>query len=254
MAPIKFEDNIRARLEQREIKPSAEAWKKLEASLDQEAKPAKSRKGYGWVLIAASFIGILVLAGRYVFQEEMDKSPVNQVVETPVEVKEAQKSEPAEILQQKQQEIVPQEETTVAVQEEKQVAEPEKQSLALPVLKKYENAVAVEESQEQPTDEKLDKTTQSQIDAEVNDLISKVQEQQNTGVAYSDAEIDKLLRDAQRDIISEKMFDRERNTISAEALLYEVEEELDPSFRDRIFEALKDGFMKAREAIVSRNN
>lgn len=50
------------------------------------------------------------------------------------------------------------------------------------------------------------------------------------------------------------MFDRERNTISAEALLYEVEEELDPSFRDRIFEALKDGFMKAREAIVSRNN
>ena len=103
-------------------------------------------------------------------------------------------------------------------------------------------------------DEKLDQMTQSKIDAEVNDLISKVQEQQNSGVAYSDAEIDQLLRDAQRDIISEKMFDRERNTISAEALLYEVEEELDPSFRDRIFEALKDGFIKAREAIVSRNN
>ena len=142
----------------------------------------------------------------------------------------------------------------MAVQEEKQVAEPPKKRVAPPVIKKYEKVVAVEESQEQPADERLDKTTQSQIDAEVNDLISKVQEQQNTGVAYSDAEIDKLLRDAQRDIISEKMFDRERNTISAEALLYEVEEELDPSFRDRIFEALKDGFMKAREAIVSRNN
>lgn len=254
MAPIKFEDNIRARLEQREIKPSAEAWKKLDASLDQEAKPAKSRKGYGWVLIAASFIGILVLAGRYVYQKNFGITPENQVVETPVEVKEEQKSEPAEILQQKQQEIVPQEETTVAVQEEKQVAEPPKKRVAPPVIKKYEKVVAVEESQEQPADERLDKTTQSQIDAEVNDLISKVQEQQNTGVAYSDAEIDKLLRDAQRDIISEKMFDRERNTISAEALLYEVEEELDPSFRDRIFEALKDGFMKAREAIVSRNN
>ena len=251
MAPIKFEDNIRARLEQREIKPSAEAWEKLEAALDQEAKPAKSRKGYGWVLIAASFIGILILAGRYVFQEEMDKSPVNQVVETPVEMQKQEESEPIETLQQKQQEIAPQEEATVAVEEKKQVAEPEKQSS---VLNKYEKAVAIEESQEQPTDEKLDKTTQSQIDAEVNDLISKVQEQQNTGVAYSDAEIDKLLRDAQRDIISEKIFDRERNTISAEALLYEVEEELDPSFRDRIFEALKDGFMKAREAIVSRNN
>lgn len=254
MAPIKFEDNIRARLEQREIKPSAEAWQKLEAALDQEAKPAKTRKGYGWVLIAASFIGILILAGRYVFQEEMDKNPVNQVVETPTEMQNEQKSEPTETLEQKQQDILAQEETSVAVQEEQQIAEPPKKRKEQPVINKYEEAVAVTNSQKASADEKLDQTTQSKIDAEVNDLISKVQEQQNSGVAYSDAEIDQLLRDAQRDIISEKMFDRERNTISAEALLYEVEEELDPSFRDRIFEALKDGFMKAREAIVSRNN
>ncbi|MEE3226396.1 MAG: hypothetical protein VX253_10815 [Bacteroidota bacterium] len=254
MAPIKFEDNIRARLEHREIKPSAEAWQKLEASLDQEAKPAKSKKSYGWVLIAASFIGILILAGRYVFQDEMDKNPVNQVVETPTEMQNEQKSEPTETLEQKQQDILAQEETSVAVQEEQQIAEPPKKRKEKPVIQKYAEAVAVTDSQKASADEKLDQTTQSKIDAEVNDLISKVQEQQNSGVAYSDAEIDQLLRDAQRDIISEKMFDRERNTISAEALLYEVEEELDPSFRDRIFEALKEGFMKAREAIVSRNN
>ena len=165
-----------------------------------------------------------------------------------------EKSQPTETLQQKQQEIVGGQETTVAVQEEQQIAEPPKKHKEQPVIQKYEEAVAVTDSQKASADEKLDQTTQSKIDAEVNDLISKVQEQQNSGVAYSDAEIDQLLRDAQRDIISEKMFDRERNTISAEALLYEVEEELDPSFRDRIFEALKDGFMKAREAIVSRNN
>ena len=254
MAPIKFEDNIRERLEHREIKPSAEAWQKLEASLDQEAKPSKSKKGYGWVLIAASFIGILILAGRYVFQDEMDKNPVNQVVETPAEMQKQEKSEPIETLEQKQREIAPLEETSVAVQEEQQIAEPPKKRKEQRVIQKYEEAVAVTDSQKASADEKLDQTTQSKIDAEVNDLISKVQEQQNSGVAYSDAEIDQLLRDAQRDIISEKMFDRERNTISAEALLYEVEEELDPSFRDRIFEALKDGFIKAREAIVSRNN
>ncbi|MEC8682283.1 MAG: hypothetical protein VXX80_01225, partial [Bacteroidota bacterium] len=124
MAPIKFEDNIRARLEHREIKPSAEAWQKLEASLDQEAKPAKSKKSYGWVLIAASFIGILILAGRYVFQDEMDKNPVNQVVETPAEMQKQEKSQPIETLEQKQREIAPLKETSVAVQEELQIAEP----------------------------------------------------------------------------------------------------------------------------------
>ena len=102
--------------------------------------------------------------------------------------------------------------------------------------------------------EPLEEPVKNLINTEVDNLLSKVEQQENTGVAYSDAEIDKLLREAQREIITEKLFKNAQQEVSAQALLYEVEEELDPSFRDRIFEALKEGFVKAREAVVSRNN
>jgi hypothetical protein len=34
MAPVKFEDNIREKLESREIEPSGDAWKRLSERLD----------------------------------------------------------------------------------------------------------------------------------------------------------------------------------------------------------------------------
>lgn len=51
MAPYKLEDNIREKLEARELKPSADAWSKLEAKLDTE-QPKK--KTVLWYYVAAS--------------------------------------------------------------------------------------------------------------------------------------------------------------------------------------------------------
>lgn len=246
MAPIKFEENMRERLEQREIKPSSDAWERIEQGLDTSAK-RKSKKNYGWLLLAASFIGVLIISGKFFFS--INENQHIQVVETPVEKIETERTTPVE---QQQNELVDKEsvrEEIVLVQEKP--TEKESRPKVKISAKQKEAIAAVETSQKKET---LEAPVQQKIDAEVDALITKVQEQQNTGVAYSDAEIDKLLRDAQRDIISEKVFDKERNTVSAEALLYEVEEELDPSFRDRIFEALKEGFLKAREAVASRNN
>lgn len=62
MAPYKLEDNIREKLEAREINPSAEAWKKLEAKLDL-AQPEK--KSYTFYYVAASFVGLLILASVF---------------------------------------------------------------------------------------------------------------------------------------------------------------------------------------------
>ena len=245
MAPMKFEENIRERLEQRELKPSVKAWERIERELDASAK-RKTKKGYGWLLVAAGFIGILILAGKFVFTT--DVTPQNQVVETAVE-QNTRKTDTEE------EGVVPgvTEPSTVEqplVHTDKPVEQKLTPMIQKPVPVDQKDQV-VEVSQEQPV---LEAPVQKQIDAEVDALLAKVQEQDYAGVAYSDAEIDKLLRDAQRDIISDQLFNKERNTVSAEALLYEVEEELDPSFRDRIFEALKAGFLKAREAVASRND
>ena len=69
----------------------------------------------------------------------------------------------------------------------------------------------------------------------------------------TDAEIDSLLRAAQQELFTDKILNSE-GKVDAMALLTEVEEELDDSFRDQIFEALKQGYLKVRTAVADRNN
>jgi len=46
----------------------------------------------------------------------------------------------------------------------------------------------------------------------------------------------------------------EDGVVDASALLLEAEQELDRSFRDQIFDALKSGYLKAKTAVANRNN
>ncbi|MAW96482.1 MULTISPECIES: hypothetical protein [unclassified Leeuwenhoekiella] len=243
MAPVKFEENIREKLEQRELKPSASAWERIEQRLDTSAK-RKTKKGYAVWLVAAGFIGILILAGKFLFiNPEINQNPVVAAPpEEPVEQNKLQQ----ELFQPQTEQLLPQEHV---VSEEKTVVENQNPA-AEKTFKEFDQNTNKALAETKP----LEEPVQQQVDAEVEKLLNNITEQQNAGVAYTDAEIDKLLRDAQRDIISEQILGSDRNAVSAEALLYEVEEELDPSFKDRVFEALKEGFLKAREAVASRND
>ncbi len=68
----------------------------------------------------------------------------------------------------------------------------------------------------------------------------------------TNAEIDALLKKAQQEILQEQLF-MKGNSVDAMALLTQVEGEMDQSFRDQIFDALKDGFLKVRTAVATRN-
>ena len=70
MAPMKFEENIREKLEKREINPSPSAWEQIESELDASAA-RKEKKSFGWFFIAASFIGILVIAGMFFLNTDL---------------------------------------------------------------------------------------------------------------------------------------------------------------------------------------
>jgi len=73
--------------------------------------------------------------------------------------------------------------------------------------------------------------------------------------ATIDAEIDALLKNAQRELISNQTFNQKTNTVDANALLLDVEAEVAPtSFRNKIFDAVIDGFERTKDAVVNRNN
>lgn len=75
------ERNFRDKLNEREIMPSANAWDRLDAMLTV-AEEKKSRRGYGWLYIAASISGFLLIGTVFLSQTEqvIDQGRQNEVV------------------------------------------------------------------------------------------------------------------------------------------------------------------------------
>lgn len=90
------------------------------------------------------------------------------------------------------------------------------------------------------------------METKIAEIVAQVDFLEKKNGAVTKAEIDTLLRQAQKEILEHKVFYK-GNTIDAMALLVDVEDELDQSFRDRIFEALKEGYTKVRTAVADRN-
>jgi hypothetical protein len=69
-------------------------------------------------------------------------------------------------------------------------------------------------------------------------------------------EVDALLAQAASEISRERdrsQFYNSNNEISANALLAEVEDEIYQSFKAKVFEVLKEGYLKAKTAVANRN-
>ena len=64
MAPIKFEEHIKEKLDKREIKPSVRAWESIASSIDNTNQGNK--KGFVWYAIAACVLGLL-MASLFLF-------------------------------------------------------------------------------------------------------------------------------------------------------------------------------------------
>ena len=70
-----FEKQVQQKLSNREIKPSANSWDRLDAMLSVEQKPKK--KGFFWINIAASFI-LLASIGYYFYNQTEIAIPVKE--------------------------------------------------------------------------------------------------------------------------------------------------------------------------------
>ena len=92
------------------------------------------------------------------------------------------------------------------------------------------------------------------IDAKIDEVVAKVKQMQGESTAVSAEEIETLLEKAQREISNQRLLDQATTKIDPASLLEDVETELERSFRDKVFDALGEGFNKIRTAVVERNN
>ena len=264
MEPNKFEEHIRTQLEERELQPSAAAWSKLESQLG----PEKSSNKTLWYAIAASLVAILVVGS---FLMNQTSTPSNEIVS-----EDLQNTESSDVVEPKLSEV-PTTETTIAV-EDVTISEEKKQNTTLPETKRDIAVTKTPTAENSSEENNLQKTTKNTevatventelkqesfikkelevdfIDAKIDEVVAKVKHMQGESTAISAEEIETLLVKAQREISNQRLLDQATTKIDPASLLEDVETELERSFRDKVFDALGEGFNKIRTAVVERNN
>ena len=225
MEPNKIDNQIREKLNAREVQPSAQAWDRLDAMLavSEEKKP---KKGYGWFFVAASTILFFGL-GFFLFNSNETKeiNNSNPIVTT---INEVMNSTEANKINQ------------ISVEKEQ------------PVL--VQNEVNYSKTQKN----KKSKETNELIKPE-NDLEEKItpNSQLQTPNSYKYVSPENLLAEVQtgeKVITSDKKISpKAKMKVDANSLLTTVEKELDENHRETTLDKLNRKFKDAKSALANRN-
>lgn len=260
MAPIKYEEQMKEKLEKRSLQPSPESWDLLAKRLDAEEK-RKNKSLYWWMGIAASFVGILLVTTFYFNSNTVDKT-IPTIVDTEenvIQQKENQKIETPIKKEEVAVENVHSIENNLKVKETKANA-----SLIVSKQNKLTNKLPQEEVVAQTDNlspkeslEKVSVIEKSKLtfeDQKIQDVVAEINALKAKGNTISDSEIDSLLKKAQKEILNNRLYNENTRMVDANALLQDVEEDLQQSFRSKVFEALQSGYESVKTAVAQRNN
>ncbi|WP_434036944.1 hypothetical protein [Formosa sp. 4Alg 33] len=239
MASNNFENKIKASLEERRLQPASNAWDKLQSQLDTQQKTPVF-KSYWFMAIAASFIGVLLLS-TWMFKSNSDPDLQVVEVEIPTEnikvVIDSSASSLDNIIVS-----IPKDEV---LKTSKQISIPK--TVFSNTSKKHTPVVL--ESSDTKEELKTSEILNSTPGKALSNAALALEEQ-----AVSNDYIEDLLQQAEQQISSENALKESQRTVDSKALLENVENDIEHSFRDKVFEAVKSGFVKVKTAVVERND
>ena len=225
MAQHNLDNQIKEKLNAREIQPSAQAWDRLDAMLTV-SEEKNSKKGYGWFFVAASmllFFGLgFFLLNSNETTENTNSTPVVTTINE--ETDSTRTNIINEISVKKVQPVLVQNETNFS----KKVIS--KKSTETKELKKEENVIQ----------ENTSPNTQHP-----------------TPINYKYVSPEELLAEVQtgkKEITTEKKIISKPNIkMDANALLTTVEQEIKVEYRESTFEKLKRNYNQVKTAVANRN-
>ncbi|CAH8282591.1 hypothetical protein EV196_105115 [Mariniflexile fucanivorans] len=246
MESNKFDNTIKETLEGRKLQPSNDAWAKLSERLDHEEKN-HTKKTIWWLGIAASLVGVFFMAFQFFNTEEVkpiivDAPTVNeknnniQVVLDDVKtekaaIKDIEENEAFEKLPLKEKISFPNIKNSIAITKENTIIKTE---VIIQTVKKEEENLRFEEQK-------------------IQDVVAQVEALKSQNLEVTDAVIDQLLLQAQKEIRLKKMYNSTTGIVDANMLLQEVEADLDQSFRSKVFDAIKASYNSVKTAVAQRN-
>ena len=214
MAQHKIDNQIREKLNAREIQPSAPAWDRLDAMLTV-SEEKRSRKSYGWLFIAAGFVLFFSL-GLLLFNLE---NPVDKIDNRS--------------------------ETIVITSDEKELPEVEKKIIddKIPTQQLVTNHMNSKNNVEKKIvkNESFD-FKENVIREEIEITSQKELEDQKT---INNLEAGLVTVDEKKEIFQVK--------VDVNTLLSSVEGELDKEFRETTLQRLNRNFKEVKTVVANRN-
>lgn len=251
MGRHRFEDQIKEKLGPREIKPTEGSWDKLRLRLEAGEKTPKPL--FWWIGIAATLAGGLLIAG-FVFNNQLnEETPIADVpstniieenVNTPSIIENKITAENGNV---KPASSIPTEKTVIT-QRTARVPDVSDQAIADATVKEIQQNL-----QKEPGTAIATHVENEEIDKKVKEILATVLANEVENGGDPSDEIDALLTKAVLDLNIEKQNTRVTTHIDPEDLLFDVEMELEQSFREKVFEILKEGYLKAKTSIANRN-
>ena len=253
MAPIKFEENIKDKLDKRKLKPSPEAWSKLSMRMDATYEK-RTNKNFWWLGLAASVVGILFVVSQFLIDEPTIIDSL-KIVDEPVIIEDELEVESANqetiVLELNQKEVL------VNSPKEEKASFKNKAEVNQPKFKEN-NVIAqnnlspqiVEDDTVSPNSFLKEITFEEQ---KIQDVVAQVQALTEENKEVTDETIDALLFEAQREIDLNQLINKKTGMVDADLLLQDVEAEVDQSFRSKVFEALRNSYNSVKTAVANRN-
>lgn len=246
MGRHKFEDQLKEKFSQREINPSAGSWEKLSGKLNAEGNQPKPL--IWWMGIAATLVGAILISGLVYNINYQPDAPV--IVETPANIDSEDKIEPF-----KEQNQVLEEDSEKGSQQKDVQSTPIKENIPQPV-KQFHNKTLLAEVKNEDVQLGDDETivhNEDKISQKLEEIIAEVSLKDGVAGNPTNDEIEALLYKAASEISVERRNISSSGTVDAGDLLFAVETELEESFREKVFELLKEGYLKARTAVANRS-
>lgn len=262
-----FEKELKTKLEDRTITPASDSWDKVMAQIEVKER----KKGVSvWYWVAAITIPVLVVTSIYVKSGDeigTDTVVVDDDVETIINKTDTSVS----VTKENEKPIVGFTDTEeVEVSKVADTAVKEHSIVEKKVLDTNSTIAGVGNTTNKklevtkvPFEEEVNATSVTNVTVDslenrkVAQIMNKLSELNADGTEITDATVDSLLMIAQRELAMEKKSlytNQFSNTdLMAMELLSEVENELDKSFKDKIFDALQDGYMKIKSSLAVRN-
>jgi hypothetical protein len=226
MEPNKLEKQFREQLNSREIKPSEMAWTKLDTMLSATEKP---KAKFPWLYVAASFTAFLLIGTAYFNLQEnpIENQKNGVVIQHPVAPKTGSVLlDSVDVLKDKKEYVKHVVQKSVSKRNQTYM------------LKQDSSAVKNNLNQSQTTDVSIidQKTEQEPISSQTNAVT-----------------VDELFARVDKSARLNKANPNLQVHVNPNQLLQQIDNDLEPSYRQNVFSKVADNFKAVKDAFVNRN-